>query len=819
MAKNFSSFSKALLKAKTEEEVKHAYAAHFGLDYDTEFRHDLYSEKIFFEFKFSRSLEKRAARAVVLAQMMYYIRRLRLGYADKVVPPMLCVADSDQALFTETHKWKRFYSNESKYDWELAPSQPDEKLVADLAAASETEAIKVFEVLDEADYELFSQQLAQHRSAQSEFDFRVKKLITEDNFEEVFDRWNKSFGDAVRNGTKPSRYFLCDIQQGRSEYNREENKVVFLIGPEERRAKKILPKEYEWFWSNFEKVTDPATIRNILAKVDRLTDEPIRRFTGEFFTPVAFARKAHSYLEKVIGPKWWTKGYRLWDMAAGTGNLEWFLPADAYKSIYLSTLSPEDVQHCKRVFPGATVFQYDYLNDDVESVFDDQSLFDRANKKPDNLLRDLYDPNIKWIIFINPPFATSNKSGFSGESKASVSDTKVRPLMHAQGLGEVSRELAAQFLFRIRKEFADKEAHLGLFYKIKYINSNNDQTFRDKVFQFTFEDGFVFSSGHFSGTSSANAFPVGFLVWDLAKRKKLEAQKIEVTVINDELEKIGRKVISAEHRDRFLSKWIERPEANIIFPPFGSAIAVKGDNTDVRDRIAPAFLASLMCNGNDVQHHNNVALLSGPYVSAGALSIVPENFEQAMIVHAVRKNVKKTWLNDRDQFLAPESKPGIAFIRRCTVWNLFTDSNNTASLRNVPYKGETFQIVNHFFPFKASVVKKWEVSDSDITRSFKLDEADRFMATWLAEQKLDSKCEELLKVAREVYKSFFKNFKHLPTSKYKVAHWDAGWWQIKRCLVEAGLEAERLKEMEGIKKLLGAEINQGALDLGIITSA
>ena len=174
--------------------------------------------------------------------------------------------------------------------------------MADIAAAAQTEAIKVFEVLEEAEYELFSQRLAQHRTRQAEFDFRVKKLITEDNFEEVFDYWNKCFGEAVRNGTKSSRYFLCDIQQGRSVYNREENKVVFLIGPEEKRAKKILPKEYEFFWSNYEKVTDAAAARNILAKVDRLTDDPIRRFTGEFFTPVPFARKAHSYLERVIGP-------------------------------------------------------------------------------------------------------------------------------------------------------------------------------------------------------------------------------------------------------------------------------------------------------------------------------------------------------------------------------------------------------------------------------------------------------------------------------------------------------------------------------------
>jgi hypothetical protein len=818
MAKNFSSFSKALLKAKTEEEVKHAYAAHFNLDYDTEFRHDLYSPEIFFEFKFSRSLEKRSSRAAVLAQVMYYVRRLRLGFADKVVPPVICVADSDQAFFTDTHRWKRFYGNEGKYDWELAPSQPDEKLVADIAAAAETEAIKVFEILEEAEYGLFLQRLEQHRTKQAEFDFRVKKLITEENFEEVFDYWNKCFGDAVRNGTKSSRYFLCDIRPDGSSYDRKENKVVFHIGPDENKAKKILPKEYEWFWSNYEKVTDAAAVRNILAKVDRLTDEPIRRFTGEFFTPVAFARKAHSYLEKAIGAKWWTKNYRLWDMAAGTGNLEWFLPADAYKSIYLSTLHHEDVQHCKRVFPGATVFQYDYLNDDVESVFDDQSLFDRVSKRPQNLLRDLYDPNIKWIIFINPPFATAQKAGYSGESKQSVSDTKIRPLMHQADLGEVSRELFAQFLFRIRKEFADKEAHLGLFSTLKYINSNNDQKFRDKIFQFGFENGFVFSSANFSGTQATNPFPVGFFVWDLARHKKLEEQKLEVTVLDDDTSKIGRKLIVSEHRSKFLSKWIVRPDATEIFPPLGSAISVKGGNTDVRDRVAKDFLASLMCNGNDVQHHNNVALLSGPYVSAGALSIVPDNFDKAMVVHAVRKNVKKNWLNDRDQFLQPESKPSVSFVRQCAVWNLFADSNQTASLRNVAYKGKIFQIINHFFPFKVSDVKKWDISDSEITRSLKADADDRFIAKWLAEQKLDSDCSELMEIGREIYKMFFKEFKDLPTAKYKVEHWDAGWWQIKRCLVEGGFANEPLKQIEEIKKQLGEKIYEEALELGMVSS-
>ncbi len=549
------------------------------------------------------------------------------------------------------------------------------------------------------------------------------------------------------------------------------------------------------------------------------TKEQARKFEGAFYTPLTFVQKAHECLAGVIGPKWWTRNYRLWDMAAGTGNLISSLPIEAFPSIYLSTLHQADARYCRQLFPKATVFQYDYLNDDVEQITDRPSFSAPLLKLPRNLARDLADPDIKWIIFINPPFATAQKAGYSGESKKSVSDTKIRPLMHAQGLGEVSRELFAQFLFRIRHEFAGKQAHLGLFSTLKYVNSNNDQKFRDQVFQFTFKDGFVFSSANFSGTQAANPFPVGFLVWDLAKHKKLEAQKMEVTVLDDDTSKIGRKLIVSEHRDRFLSKWIDRVPATEIFPPLGGAITVKGDNGDVRDRVAKGFLASLMCKGNDVQNYNNVALLSGPYVSAGALSVVPENFDQAMIVHAVRKNVRKSWINDRDQFLQPVEKPGVSFVRRCAVWSLFADSNQTASLRNVAYDGKVFQIVNHFFPFKISVVKKWEISDSDITRTLQQDAGDRFVANWLAGQKLDAACEELLETGRKIYLAFFKNFKDLPTSKFKAEHWDVGWWQVKKCLVEAGLEKERFARVEEIKKAVGGKIRDEALALGIITAS
>jgi hypothetical protein len=184
----------------------------------------------------------------------------------------------------------------------------------------------------------------------------------------------------------------------------------------------------------------------------------------------------------------------------------------------------------------------------------------------------------------------------------------------------------------------------------------------------------------------------------------------------------------------------------------------------------------------------------------------------------VRKSVRKSWINDRDQFLQPKEKPSASFVRRCAVRSLFADSNQTASLRNVPYRGKSFQIVNHFFPFRVSALKQWEISDSDIRRSLARDTDDRFVANWLAEQKLDASSGELLELGREIYKTFFSNIRDLPTAKYKIEHWDAGWWQIKRCLVETGLEKERLARVEAIKKQLDSEIGEEAVDLGMVST-
>ena len=41
---------------------------------------------------------------------------------------------------------------------------------------------------------------------------------------------------------------------------------------------------------------------------------------------------------------------------------------------------------------------------------------------------------------------------------------------------------------------------------------------------------------------------------------------------------------------------------------------------------------------------------------------------------------------------------------------------------------------------------------------------------------------------------------------------------VKRCLVEAGMEGERFKQVEILKKQIAAKTSSGAMDLGIITA-
>lgn len=429
---------------------------------------------------------------------------------------------------------------------------------------------------------------------------------------------------------------------------------------------------------------------------------------------------------------------------------------------------------------------------------------------PKQLIEDLANPKIKWIIFINPPFATSNNANkeTGKQSKYNVSMTKIRQVMTQDGLGETSRELFAQYLYRIYKEFKGKTAYLGLFSKLKYLSSNNDQKLRDNVFKYEFKNGFMFSSEYFYG--SKGKFPIGFLVWDLSKQVPLESQKIVVDVFGkyEGTEgKYGVKQIQAENRDVYLSKWVNRPKAQHIMPPFSSAVSIGKNMTDTRNRVSDGFLCSLMCGGNDFQHQNSTALLSGPYVSAGAFSVTAENFTKSMIIHTVRRLPLADWTNDRDQFYQPSTNDlSEDFIIDCVIWSAFSDSNNTVSMKDVNYNGKTYQIINNLYPYTLSMVKSWKCHLDNIELQIISANEDRFLANWLLDKTLSTESQKVFNLGKQIYEMFYENVHNIHWGIYKIGFWDVGWWQVRQSLKEVKNSMNLLENLKFVHNELGAKL-------------
>ncbi|MEM9679116.1 MAG: hypothetical protein AAF901_02230 [Bacteroidota bacterium] len=295
------------------------------------------------------------------------------------------------------------------------------------------------------------------------------------------------------------------------------------------------------------------------------------------------------------------------------------------------------------------------------------------------------------------------------------------------------------------------------------------------------------------------------MIWNLGKDRELKS--ISIDIADETAKTIGTKHLQLIEKGDVINKWFERPKNSneYILPPLSNGISVRENNSDTRHRARPDFLASICSNGNDFQHAKYVVILSSPNASAGAFTVNEENFEKAVTLHAVKKIPRPTWLNDRNQFLIPHTEPNQEFYNDCIIWSLFSSSNETTSLSNVEYLGNTYQIKNNFYPFLIEELKKWEIKDPDFRQQLSVDE-NRFVAKWIKESQLSEEAKEVLKKAKEVYKLFYSHINEMATHSWKIEDWDAGWYQIRRCLNEHNFATEELNELKKANDKLADKI-------------
>ena len=809
-----------LKNCKKEEEVKAEFLKFFKQRINALNLIDHYTPEILFEFKLNKDFSKKHNVAYVVAQTMYYIRKIKYSsHSDFIgisIPPYACVIDKNEGFFFETKCWRSYYEHKSssKYDWDRAASTPCPKLVSNIEKDSLLDSIVVYDFSIESEEKHFVE-LYRAYSFKTSLDLIERKSITEDNFWYVFRDWNKKFGGLVKNGHSPAEYFLSDIEKGNT-IKLGEDSYAFKMSNDNLRQKRIPSKIYDAFWLNYERLR-AHEVPQIRQRKAILADDFERRLSGEYYTPIEFAEKGLEYLQRVIGPEWWKNGdYRLWDMAAGTGNLELRLPSSALQYCYLSSIENDDVEYCKRIYPQATVFQYDYLNDDIDYLFNKTSF--ASPKMPRQLVKDLNNPNIKWIVLLNPPYkvATNAETRTSMKTWDGVSRTSIRECMALDNLLEVSREVYMQFLYRIFREFDSRSVVLCLYSTLKYMNSNNDQKARDSFLRMTYKAGFMFDAKCFY--QAKGGFPVAYAIWDMSKPEHIENQCIQLDVFGYDASKIGTKTITMKPRTEMLNKWVPRYRNTHVRPPFSSAFKLSTvEHTDVRDRAADGYLFTAVSQSDKMEAQNRWCLMSTVYTSAGGFSVTPENFERALVLHTVKKIPKSLWTNNGDSFYAPICDLPQEFVTDCVIWSIFADSNNAVALKNVEYKDSLYQIENQLFPFSLKELRTWDISDSSISLQIATANEDRYTATWINNQTLSIESQKVMNAARKLYSKIFSNFSEIDWATAKIDTWDFGLMQIKSALNGTSFAREEFAELkkqqfELRRKLLPKIYEYGFLD-------
>ena len=182
----------------------------------------------------------------------------------------------------------------------------------------------------------------------------------------------------------------------------------------------------------------------------------------------------------------------------------------------------------------------------------------------------------------------------------------------------------------------------------------------------------------------------------------------------------------------------------------------------------------MLSGGNDLQHaEQQTVIFSSGYGSARGFFITDKNLWQAAVVFAMRRAIRPTWLNDRDQFLQPTEPLTDEFKTDCLMWMLFNRSNRTASANDLEWNGKKWSIVNHFIPFTEAEVNAPDRFESD------------FMVQHLAGMTLSAEAQAVLDAGRSLWTAYFAHTDvRTVRDQYKLNRADVGWYQVRNALGE-----------------------------------
>jgi hypothetical protein len=404
------------------------------------------------------------------------------------------------------------------------------------------------------------------------------------------------------------------------------------------------------------------------------------------------------------------------------------------------------------------VFCFDFLNDSFDDL-------------PEGLRSIINDPEKqkKLIVYINPPYAEATshkrrtKSGVAKDIEANFKSV----------IGAASNEIYAYFFAKIYQQIP--EGKLASFSTIKYVNAPNFSRFRE-FFKASFGRGFLVPANTFDNVHGQ--FPIGFLVWDFSKKRKITEIQCDIFDSNGRI--IGKKHVYG-NLPPSINKWIARANdpaktgigyLNCVTPMFQTQGYVWIDQTE------------------QITHCLHLPIQS-------------RNLIIGAVYFAVRHVIKADWINNRDQFLYPndEYKKDKRFHNDCLIFTLFHHQNRIKSSDGI----------NHWIPFTAR-----EVSAKDNFQS-------TFMSDFLKNRKLSRESQVVFEAGKALWTYYHKMICKLRTppvdaSLYEIREFFKG-RDAKGCMKTKSTD-ERFNELDAALrsalKKLAAKIQPKVYEYGFL---
>ena len=276
--------------------------------------------------------------------------------------------------------------------------------------------------------------------------------------------------------------------------------------------------------------------------MDKLNDRLKKKKLGAFYTPEAYAKKAHELLQLAIARVPEGNDYVIIDRCAGTGNLE-------------AVFTDEELSHC--ILSTYEYFEYkvlfERLGDKVRHIVPptEQNIefssglivnADAMSKEfIDNevIRRYIDDPKVTVIMYENPPYRDDTADN-KGTKKVKVTETYIRREMTEEfnGSAATARELSNLFIWSAFKYYMKKaEDSYVVFSPIKYWKSEH-------ILSKKYIKGFMFNREHFHATPSV----ISCILWSNENERLREISLEAIDIIDNKLSKLGDKTVKIVER-------------------------------------------------------------------------------------------------------------------------------------------------------------------------------------------------------------------------------------------------------------------------------